>query len=82
MFYSILMEGALRQSRRVKVVYAKGNHDESLAWCFVQYLKARYPQAEYDDSVRERKVHVFGSNFIGITHGDKARKDLIPHIPC
>ena len=76
MFYSILMEGALtRQSRRVKVVYAKGNHDESLAWCFVQYLKARYPQAEYDDSVRERKVHVFGSNFIGITHGDKARKD-------
>lgn len=75
-FYEPLLEKALRWSNSVKVMYSKGNHDESLSWAFVQYLKGKYPQITFDDEMKERKAHVFGATFIGITHGDKARKNL------
>lgn len=75
-FYSPLVEESIRRAERVKVIYSIGNHDESMSWAFVQLLKAMYPQVEFDDALVERKCHVFGDNFIGITHGDKARKNL------
>lgn len=75
-FYESLIDLALKNSNIVKIMYSKGNHDESMSWAFVQLLKARYPEVVYDDSFIERKVHTFGDNFIGITHGDKARKNL------
>ncbi|MFL1672466.1 hypothetical protein [Paenibacillus dendritiformis] len=75
-FYEPLIDESFKQSNRVKVIYSKGNHDESISWAFVQMLKARFPRATFDDSFIERKIHVFGDNFIGITHGDKAKKNL------
>lgn len=75
-FYEPLIEKALKQCNQVKVIYKRGNHDESLSWAFVQMLKAKYPQVEFDDSFEERKVHTFGKVFIGFTHGDKGRKKL------
>jgi hypothetical protein len=75
-FYYPLIEEALNQSNHVKIVYSKGNHDETLAWAFVQLLMERYPQVEFDDGFKERKCHTFGEIFIGITHGDKARRNL------
>jgi hypothetical protein len=75
-FYYPLVEKALEQANRVKIIYSKGNHDESMSWAFVQLLKERFPQVEIDDSFVERKIHTFGKVFIGITHGDKARKNL------
>jgi len=75
-FYEPLIEKAFRQSNKVKIMYNKGNHDESLSWAFVQMLKAKYPQAGFDDTFEERKIHTFGECFIGFTHGDKGRKDL------
>lgn len=75
-FYYPLIEEALEKSNNVKIVFSKGNHDESMAWGFVQLLMERYPQVEFDDSFEERKIHTFGKVFIGITHGDKARRNL------
>ena len=75
-FYEPLIEKALKQCNQVKIIYKKGNHDESLSWAFVQMLKAKYPQVEFDDEFEERKVHTFGKVFIGFTHGDKGRKKL------
>ncbi|MFE8704126.1 hypothetical protein ACFYKX_26520 [Cytobacillus sp. FJAT-54145] len=75
-FFEPMIETGIKQSKSVKVVYSKGNHDESMSWAFVQLLKERYPQIEVDDRMIERKAHTFGKNFIGITHGDKARKNL------
>jgi len=75
-FYYPLIEEAIRQAHSVKLIFSKGNHDESMGWAFVQLLKERYPQVSVDDSFIERKAHVFGKVFIGITHGDKARKNL------
>lgn len=75
-FYYPLIETALKNSNKVKIIYSKGNHDESLSWAFVQLLKQRFPETHVDDEFIERKAHTFGNIFIGITHGDKARKNL------
>jgi UDP-2,3-diacylglucosamine pyrophosphatase LpxH len=71
-FYEPIIRTALERSK-VKIMYSKGNHDESMSWAFVQYLKGKYPQAKYDDSFRERKVHMLGTNFVGVNHGDKKK---------
>ncbi|GJM72981.1 hypothetical protein HMSSN036_51970 [Paenibacillus macerans] len=75
-FFEPLIELAITQSSAVDVVYSCGNHDEALGWAFVQMIKARYPQANVDDRLQQRKAVIYGDNFIGITHGDKGRKDL------
>ncbi|MEK5065904.1 helix-turn-helix domain-containing protein [Cytobacillus sp. FSL R5-0596] len=73
MFYDPIIKKSLQISK-VKIMYSKGNHDESMSWAFVQYLQAKYPQAEYDDSFKERKVHMLGLNFVGVNHGDKKKE--------
>ena len=82
-FYYPLIDLAAKQGNgNVKIIYSKGNHDESMSFMFVQVLRERYPQLRFDDSIKERKVHTFGNNFIGITHGDKARKILLQLFPA
>lgn len=75
-FYFPLIEQAIENSSNVKLIYSKGNHDESFSWTFVQLLKQRFPSITVNDTFIERKCHTFGKIFIGITHGDKARKNL------
>lgn len=72
-FYYPLLEYALLNASKVKVVYIKGNHSETLEWAFIQMLKTRFNQIEFDDEYKERKVHMLGLNYIGCTHGDKKR---------
>jgi hypothetical protein len=79
-FYEPLIVKALKNSDNVKVIYSKGNHDETISWAFVKYLKARFPQVECDSKFIERKIHTFGKVFIGITHGDKANNKDIANI--
>jgi FMN phosphatase YigB (HAD superfamily) len=76
MFFQPLLLEALKYAANVKVVYSKGNHDESMSWAFVQMLKVIFPQIVFDDEIIERKAHIFHQVFIGITHGDKAKKNL------
>ena len=77
-FYYQMIEKALQHTESLKVIYSKGNHDEALSWAFVQMIKAQYgKQIKVDDKFKERKLITFGSNFIGITHGDKARNKPI-----
>ena len=68
-FFTSTLSLSLKHSEKVKVFYSKGNHDESMAWAFVQMLKAMFPQAEYDDSFAQRKIISWRQCFIGITHG-------------
>jgi hypothetical protein len=75
-FFEPMIEESIKHSKIVKVMYSKGNHDESMSWAFVQMLKAKYPQVHFDDEIKERKVHTYKNVFIGITHGDKAKKNL------
>lgn len=75
-FYIPLIKHAFKKSNNVYIKYSKGNHDESISWCFIKMLKQLFPEAIIDDSFQERKIHTFGKVFIGITHGDKGRKNL------
>lgn len=75
-FFEPLIELAIVQGGVVDIIYSPGNHDEALGWAFAQMIKARYLQVSVDDRMQQRKAYVYGSNFIGITHGDKGRKDL------
>jgi hypothetical protein len=74
-FYPLIKE-AIDNSNKVKIIYSKGNHDEAMSWAFVQLIKEKFPDVEFDDSFQERKCHTYGEVFIGVTHGDKARKNL------
>lgn len=67
-WYSII-EKALLQADKVNLIYSVGNHDESLAWAFIQLLKDHYPQLHVDDSMSQRKCIYWRECFIGITHG-------------
>lgn len=74
-FYEKLIQQALESKSEVKIMYSRGNHDETVSYFFVQTLKAKFPQANVDDRFKERKVHMLGTNFIGFNHGDKKKED-------
>jgi len=75
-FYANLIELSLRHTNRLNITYSKGNHDESMSWAFVQMLKAMFPQANVDDSMRQRKCISWRECFIGITHGAYKKSSL------
>lgn len=77
-FYVSLINKALENSKKVTVLFIKGNHDESMAWAFVMNLKSYYrlnDRITFDTRFKERKAHMLGLNFIGTTHGDKNRNN-------
>lgn len=75
-FYFELVETSLKHSNRTRVIYSMGNHSETLSWTIVQVLKAKYPQAEYDDRLVPRKTLTYHEILIGIAHMDKGKKNL------
>lgn len=74
LFFYPIIEYALKRSNKVKVIYSKGNHSETLEWAFVQMVKERFKQVVFDDEFKERKVHLLGYNFVGFNHGDKKKE--------
>lgn len=78
LFFEPIIKESLERNSKVSIVYSKGNHSETIEWAFVQYLKARYPQCQVDDSLKERKTHMLGNNFIGMNHGDKKNEKRLP----
>ena len=40
-YYQIISK-AIKHSQKVKVIYSKGNHDESMSWAFTQMIKAEF----------------------------------------
>lgn len=76
-FFVPIIHKALDEGSKVKIVYSKGNHSETVEWAFMQYLKAIFPQCEFNDSLKERKTTLLGKNLIGTTHGDKKNDNRI-----
>lgn len=68
-FWCNVIETAFHYTDTVNLIYSMGNHDETIAWAFVQMLKERYPQISVDDSMEQRKVLYWRECFIGFTHG-------------
>ena len=71
-FYEPLIEAAQRHSQKAKIIFAKGNHDESMSWAFVKMLDRIYPNLEVDTKFEEAKCMVYKGNAVVFTHGDKA----------
>ena len=74
-FFYPLIEEALYQSDKVKIIYSRGNHDEAMGWFFVNMLAEKYPQVEVDGGQKEYKRHVYHNVFLGYTHGEKCKND-------
>ena len=68
-FWCQVIEESLYYARHVNLIYSMGNHDETIAWAFVEMLKEKYPQLEVDDELEQRKVVYWKECFIGFTHG-------------
>ena len=68
-FWYNIIYYALDNANRVNLIYSKGNHDESLAWAFIQRLEALFPDLNVDDTMKQRKCIYWKGCFIGITHG-------------
>ena len=63
----------------VKVMWVPGNHDQMLSYAAVVGLSQRYAHTESIDvdlSPTPRKYHLYGSNLIGIAHGENEGKRL------
>lgn len=70
-FFIPVIQKAQNRNSKITVMYTRGNHSESIEFCYIQYLKAVFPDLNYLDSLDDRKVHMLGANFIGSFHGDK-----------
>lgn len=70
-FWYSIIDTALEQSEGVRIIYSKGNHDESLSWAFCQMLQERYGAEIVDDGLDQWKAYSWERVFIGISHGDK-----------
>lgn len=69
-FITTVIDAALENANKVRVIYSPGNHDRSVTWMFMQVLLERYGPDVVDDSMEYRKVFTYGKNSIMVTHGD------------
>lgn len=78
-----LVDLALTKHKRVKVICARGNHDDHSAIVLATCLEQRYlrdPRVEVDTSPAKYHYHRFGRCLLGVTHGDTARYPQLPGI--
>ena len=71
----------LRQVAPVDVVHSMSNHDYQSGFHLAHTLKSWFRRAEditFDISVSYRKYYKYGTNLIGIEHGDGAKLDSLP----
>lgn len=78
-----IIDRALEKHERVKVITEIGNHDDNsalmLALCLASYYE-REPRVEIDTSPAKFHWHRFGSNLIGVTHGDTVKAHALPGV--
>lgn len=75
-YYELLIRSSIATTDDTKIIFVKGNHDESLSWAFVQMLKAMFPSISVDDDIVKRKCIFWKGCFIGLTHGDETKGNV------
>lgn len=70
--YSVV-ESALENSPNVKLAYLPGNHSSSNDYMVMQVLKARYPDLQIDDDIKQFKHAWLNNHAIFLHHGDKRK---------
>lgn len=77
LFVEPIIQKALATSPNVKLVYTRGNHDETISWAFSKYLEVKYPQCEHDVSIDQLKCVTIDKNAIFLTHGHVKKKNFV-----
>lgn len=72
-FIMPLLDLALENSRKVTLVYLKGNHAPSTDFVFVKALQKLYTQIKFDLKFDEYKHARLGPHSIFLHHGDKIK---------
>ena len=72
-FIMPLLDLALENSRKVTLVYLKGNHAPSTDFVFVKALQKLYTQIKFDLKFNEYKHARLGPHSIFLHHGDKIK---------
>ena len=71
----------LRKIAPVDVLHSMSNHDYQSGFHLAHALKSWFrldPEVTFDVSVSHRKYYQYGSNLIGLEHGDGAKMDNLP----
>ena len=76
LFIEPIIQKALSMSPNVRIVYSRGNHDESMAWAYHKYLEVKYPQAEHDVATNQLKCILIDGNAIYLTHGHIRKRNI------
>ena len=63
-------------SKDVRLIYSRGNHDESMTWAFTKYLETKYSQIAIDVSLDQLKVTSVDDIAVYFSHGHKAKNKL------
>lgn len=77
------VESALNRHRKVHVINAIGNHDETGAQAIALVLKHRYhaePRVTVDTSPALFNYYRFGANLIGVHHGHTCKPGTLPGV--
>ena len=72
-FFTCLIKSALGQANRVRVIYSKGNHDESFSWGIAKLLERTFPEVIFDTELKPRKAIEWKGCFIGWSHAEYAK---------
>ena len=75
-FIEPLLQKALMISKDVRLIYSRGNHDESMTWAFAKYLETKYSQIAIDVSLDQLKVASVDDIAVYFSHGHKAKNKL------
>lgn len=81
--FKIMIEAAKAKHKIVRVFVVPGNHDPTLGHVLAMLLHEFYandPRVIVDVTPRVRKYLQFGKNLIGITHGDRQKRAMLPGI--
>jgi UDP-2,3-diacylglucosamine pyrophosphatase LpxH len=81
----VILNTLLTFSKKVKVVFIPGNHDEYVGWNLINLLETYYrneSSIEFDSSIDNTKYHKFGNSAIMLNHGDAIKPvDLAQKFP-
>jgi len=72
-----------RQVAPVHVIWVPGNHDPETSYYLTEVLASRFyndPMVTVDTEPKMRKHIIWGSSFIGYTHGDEEPQKELPRI--
>ncbi len=76
-----MVRQALTKHASVKVIHAKGNHDDTSAYMLAVCMAAHFmdePRVEIEESPGAFHYHEFGVNLIGVTHGHTVKAAQLP----